>query len=341
MATRIAINGFGRIGRIVARNLFANPNFRNSIELVAVNDLGAPEELAFSFLYDSTHGKFPGKIETTADSFHINGKKVSCLKVANPSELPWKNLDVDVVLECTGRFTDKESASVHLKSGAKKVIISAPAKGVDLTVVMGVNHSKYDPSQHHVLSNASCTTNCLAPIAHVIHQKWGIKQGYMTTIHSFTSDQRILDNLHKDPRRARTASTNMIPTTTGAAKAVGEVIPELKGRLDGIAVRVPTPNVSLTDLVATVEKPVTRDELNKALFEASESTLKGILGFCKEPLVSSDFNGNILSSIVDAECTSVMSGPHGNLVKVCSWYDNETGFSNRMLDLVQLIGTKF
>jgi glyceraldehyde 3-phosphate dehydrogenase len=340
MAVKIAINGFGRIGRIVARNLFSSPQFKNNIQLVAVNDLGAPDELAFSFKHDSTHGKFAGPVESGSDFLSIDGQKIACLKISNPAELPWKQLGVDVVLECTGRFTDKESAQVHIKSGAKKVIVSAPAKGVDLTVVMGVNHTKYDSNAHHILSNASCTTNCLAPLAHVIHSKWGIKQGYMTTIHSYTSDQRILDNLHKDPRRARTAATNMIPTTTGAAKAVGEVIPELKGRLDGIAVRVPTPNVSLTDLVATVEKPLTKEELNKALQEASETSLKGILGFCKEPLVSSDFNGNTLSSIVDSECTSVMSGPHGHLVKVCSWYDNETGFSCRMLDLVNLIGSK-
>jgi glyceraldehyde 3-phosphate dehydrogenase len=340
MTTKIAINGFGRIGRIIARNLFTSPQLKNKIQLVAVNDLGAPSELAFSFQYDSTHGKFPTRVEATDDSLTIDGQKITCLKISNPAELPWKKLGIDVVLECTGRFTDKESAAVHLKNGAKKVIISAPAKGVDLTVVMGVNHNKYESQNHHVLSNASCTTNCLAPIAHVIHSKWGIQQGYMTTIHSFTSDQRILDNLHKDPRRARTASTNMIPTTTGAAKAVGEVIPELKGRLDGISIRVPTPNVSLTDLVATVAKPLTRDELNRALQEASETTLKGILGFSKEPLVSSDFNGSPLSSIVDAECTSVMSGPFGNTIKVCSWYDNETGFSCRMLDLVDYIGAK-
>lgn len=337
---KIAINGFGRIGRIVTRQLFLNPELSKKIELVALNDLGAPEELAFSFQYDSTHGKFPHPVEASKESISIAGRKIPCLKISNPTELPWKSLGVDVVLECTGRFTDKESASVHLKSGAKRVIVSAPAKGADLTVVMGVNHTQFDPNKHTVLSNASCTTNCLAPMAHVLHSKWGIKQGFMTTIHSYTSDQRILDNLHKDPRRARTAATNIIPTTTGAAKAVGEVIPELKGRLDGIAMRVPTPNVSLTDLVATLEKPATRDEINAALKEASETTLKGILGFCSDPLVSSDFNGNRLSSIIDAECTSIMSGPHGNLVKVCSWYDNETGFSCRMLDLVSYIGSR-
>ncbi len=337
---KIAINGFGRIGRIVTRQLFLNPEFSKKIELVALNDLGAPEELAFSFQYDSTHGKFPHPVEASKDAISIAGKKIPCLKIANPTELPWKSLGVDVVLECTGRFTDKEAAMVHLKSGAKRVIVSAPAKGADLTVVMGVNHTQYDPQKHVVLSNASCTTNCLAPMASVIHKKWGIKQGFMTTIHSYTSDQRILDNLHKDPRRARTAGTNIIPTTTGAAKAVGEVIPELKGRLDGISMRVPTPNVSLTDLVATLEKPATREEINATLKEASETSLKGIMGFCTEPLVSSDFNGNPLSSIIDADCTSAMSGPHGNLIKVCSWYDNETGFSCRMLDLVNYIGLK-
>ncbi len=340
---KIAINGFGRIGRVVARQLFSNPQLRKSLELVAVNDLAAPEDLAFSLKYDTTHGKLPFEVKHDAESITVDGQRFACLKVANPTELPWAKLGVDIVLECTGRYTDKESALAHKKAGAKKVIISAPAKGVDLTVVMGVNHTQYDPSKHEVLSNASCTTNCLAPIVHVLHQTFGVKYGFMTTIHSYTSDQRILDNIHKDPRRARTAAANMIPTTTGAAKAVGEVIPELKGKLDGFAVRVPTPNVSLTDFVAELNRDVTAEEVNAALTKASQEGLKGVLQMCNEPLVSSDFNGNPYSSIVDAECTKVTGSngaSKGPMVKVYAWYDNETGFSTRMLELAKLIADK-
>jgi glyceraldehyde 3-phosphate dehydrogenase len=338
---KIAINGFGRIGRIVARQLFSNPEYRKNLNLVAINDLATPQELAFSFKYDSTHGTFPTEVSSDAESMTVDGHKFHCLKVANPNELPWSKFGVDLVLDCTGRNTDKESASVHLKQGAKKVMISAPAKGIDLTVVMGVNHSLYDNSKHHILSNASCTTNCLAPVAHTLHKHFEIKHGYMTTIHSYTSDQRLIDNIHKDPRRARTAAANIIPSTTGAAKTVGEVIPSLKGKLDGIAVRVPTPNVSFTDFVCTVKKTTTAAEVNKVLQEACKGELKGFMDFSTLPLVSSDYNGNKFSSIVDAEQTSVHIAEDGEtMIKVCSWYDNETGFSCRMLDLAQLVASK-
>lgn len=341
---RIAINGFGRIGRVVARQLFTHPELADKLELVAVNDLGAPKDLAFSLQHDSTHGKLPFEVSYDEESISVDGKKFACLKIANPAELPWQKLGVDLVLECTGRYTNGKDAEAHIKAGARKVIISAPAKDIDLTVVMGVNDSEYKPEQHHILSNASCTTNCLAPVVHVLNKSFGIKYGLMTTIHSYTSDQRILDNLHKDPRRARTAATNMIPTTTGAAKAVGLVIPELNGKLDGLAVRVPTPNVSLTDFVAEVKEDVTAEQVNAALREAAEGPLKGILGFSTEPLVSSDYNGNRLSSIVDADCTTVTGNDgagKGSMVKIYSWYDNETGFSNRMLELAALVKSKF
>lgn len=340
---KIAINGFGRIGRVVARQLFTHPTLKNKLELVAVNDLSSPSDLAFSLQYDSTHGKLPFAVKSDAESITVGDHKFACLKVSNPSELPWAKLGVDLVLECTGRYVDKESASAHLKAGAKKVIISAPAKGVDLTVVMGVNHSKYNSSEHHILSNASCTTNCLAPVVDTLHKAFGVKYGLMTTIHSYTSDQRILDNIHKDPRRARTAATNIIPTTTGAATAVGEVIPELKGKLDGFSVRVPTPNVSLTDFVAELSREVTVDEVNNALVKASKENLKGVMDVSFEPLVSTDYNGNPFSSIIDAQCTKVtgnQGSSKGSMVKVYSWYDNETGFSTRMLELAALIAEK-
>jgi len=337
----IAINGFGRIGRIVARQLFANPELRKNLNLVAINDLATPGELAHSFKYDSTHGTYRLDVKSDAESITIDGHKFQCLKLSKPEELPWAKLGIDLVLDCTGRFTDKDSASVHLKQGAKKVIISAPAKGVDLTCVMGVNHTQYDNAKHHIVSNASCTTNCLAPIVHVLHNAFEVKHGFMTTIHSYTSDQRLIDNIHKDPRRARSAATNMIPTTTGAAKTVGEVIPALKGKLDGFSVRVPTPNVSLTDFVCTTKKKTTKEEVNKILQEAAQGPLKGILDFCSLPLVSSDYNGNKFSSIVDAEQTNVHVADDGEcMIKVCSWYDNETGFSCRMLEFANLIAAK-
>lgn len=338
--TKIAISGFGRIGRIVTRQLFSNPQFRKNLQLVAINDLAATKDLAFSLKHDSTHGKLSNTLEFTDDSMTLDGQKIKVFKQANPAELPWAELGVDIVFECTGFFTDKDKASLHLKAGAKKVIVSAPGKGVDGTFVMGVNHEKYDPKNHHVVSNASCTTNCLAPMAHVLHEKFGIVQGFMTTIHSYTSDQRLLDNIHKDPRRARTAAVNMIPTTTGAAKAVGEVIPELKGKLDGFSMRVPTPNVSFTDLVAQLKVETTIEEVNSALEKASkEGPLKGYLNVSHEPLVSSDYNGDSYSSTVDLQVTNVI-GNKGNFVKVGSWYDNETGFSSRMLDLAQHMAAK-
>jgi glyceraldehyde 3-phosphate dehydrogenase len=337
---KIAINGFGRIGRIVARQLYSNPAYQKNLELVAVNDLASAQELAFSLKYDSTHGKATFPIEAGSDTITIAGKPVKVLKEKDPSKLPWKQMGVDLVIESTGHYTDREGASLHLQAGAKKVIISAPAKGNDYTVVMGVNHKGLDLSKHHILSNASCTTNCLAPVVHVLHEKFGVKYGFMTTIHSYTSDQRILDNIHKDPRRARTAATNLIPTTTGAAKAVGEVIPALKGKLDGFSVRVPTPNVSLTDFVAELSKEVTVEEVNQALIAASQGALKGIMGVSNEPLVSSDYNGDSRSSIVDLDCTKVNGingSAKGTMVKIYAWYDNETGFSCRMLELSQLI----
>lgn len=340
---KIAINGFGRIGRIVARQLFTNPQYRKSLQLVAVNDLATPAELAFSMKYDSTHGKLPVSITSDSESITIDGQKIACIKQPDPNQLPWKNLGVDLVFECTGRYVDKESASAHFKAGAKKVIVSAPAKNMDLTVVMGVNHHLYDNAKHNILSNASCTTNCLAPVVHVLHKTFGVKSGLMTTVHSYTSDQRLLDNVHKDPRRARTAATNMIPTTTGAAKTVGEVIPELKGKLDGLSVRVPTVDVSFTDFVAEVSRPVSKQEVNAALKAAAQGELKGFLDFSEEPLVSGDYIGNTFSSIVDADLTHVIGADgdaKGNLVKVCAWYDNETGFSSRMLDLASLIASK-
>ena len=329
---KIGISGFGRIGRIITRQLYANPELRKKIQIVAVNDLGSSEEAAFSFKYDTVHGKFPYNVKSDAESITLDSDKIAYLKYSKPSDIPWGKYGVDVVFECTGHFVDKEGASGHLKGGAKKVVISAPGKNVDLTVVMGVNHKSYDPSKHTVLSNASCTTNCLAPIAHVLHSKFGIKQGMMTTIHSYTSDQRLIDASHKDPRRARAAALNMIPTTTGAAKSVGEVIPALKGKLDGFSVRVPTANVSLTDLVAELEKPATKEEINAVLTAAAEGELKGFLAVSNEPLVSQDYNGNAASSTVDLQSTMVI-GTSGNMIKVCSWYDNETGFSTRMLDL--------
>lgn len=337
---KIGITGFGRIGRIVARQLFLNPELRKHIQLAAINDLGDAKANAHSFKYDSTHGRFPMPVSHDAESITIDGQKIPFVKYADPKQIPWKALGVDVVLECTGRFVDREGAAQHMASGAKKVIISAPGKGVDLTVVMGVNHKNYDASKHHVLSNASCTTNCLAPLVHVLHTEFGLKHGFMTTVHSYTSDQRLLDNVHQDPRRARTAAVNMIPTTTGAAKTVGEVIPALKGKLDGLSFRVPTVDVSITDFVATLDRSVTKDEVNAALVKHSKGDLKGFLDVSNEPLVSSDYIGNTFSSIVDAELTHVIGGDgkSGPMVKVCSWYDNEVGFSARMLDLVRHIG---
>jgi len=333
MATRVGINGFGRIGRNVFRAACGDA----ALDLVAVNDITDAKTLAHLLKYDSVHGAFKGTVEAKDQSLVVNGKEIKVLASKDPATLPWKDLGVEVVVESTGRFTERASAAKHLEAGAKKVIISAPAKDEDITIVLGVNETRYDPAKHHVISNASCTTNCLAPVAKVLMQICGIKHGLMTTIHSYTNDQSILDLPHKDLRRARAAAMSMIPTSTGAAKAVGLVLPELKGKIHGLAIRVPTPNVSVVDLVAETEKPVTAEAVNAALRKAAEGELTGILGYTDEPLVSIDFNGNPLSSIVDGASTSVVDG---TLVKVLSWYDNEWGYSCRVRDLIKYIVTR-
>jgi len=330
MALRVAINGFGRIGRSVLRAAIQDQGF----EFVAINDLTDAKTLAHLLKYDSVHGIFPGEVSVDGDQIMVNGKGIKVLAVRNPAELPWKDMNVDIVLESTGLFTARDKAAQHLTAGAKKVIISAPATDPDLTVVLGVNDKEYDKTKHHIVSNASCTTNCLAPVAKVLQDSFGIEKGLVTTIHSYTNDQNILDLPHKDLRRARAAALSMIPTTTGAAKAVSLVLPELKGKLDGMAIRVPTANVSVVDLVCTLSKPADAKQINAALKAAAEGPLKGILGFCEEELVSIDFNGNPLSSIVDAPSTKVIEG---NMVKVLSWYDNETGFSNRVIGLMKIM----
>ncbi len=331
MGIKYAINGFGRIGRNIVRAGINNPEF----ELVAVNDLTDAKTLAHLLKHDSVHGSFPGNVEAAEGAILINGREIKVLAERDPSKLPWAALGVGVVLECTGLFTKKEKASLHLQAGAKKVIISAPADDADITLVMGVNHKKYDPSAHNVISNGSCTTNCLAPVAKVLLEKFGIVKGLMTSIHSYTNDQQILDLPHKDLRRARAACMSMIPTSTGAAKALALVIPELKGKLHGMAVRVPTPNVSLVDLNVELEKAVTADEVNAAFKAAADGELRGILGYTSEPLVSCDFNGVSNSSTVDLLSTMVLQD---KLVKVLSWYDNEMGFSYRMNDMLALVG---
>jgi len=330
MALRVAINGFGRIGRSVLRAAAKD----TAIEFVAINDLTDAKTLAHLLKYDSVHGMFPGEVSAEGDKIIVNGKAIKVLAVRNPSELPWKELKVDVVIESTGLFTSKEKASQHLTAGAAKVIISAPATDPDITIVLGVNDKQYDKSKHHIISNASCTTNCLAPVAKVLQDSFGIEKGLVTTVHSYTNDQSILDLPHKDLRRARAAALSMIPTTTGAAKAVSLVLPELKGKLDGMAIRVPTANVSVVDLVVTLSKPTDAAQVNAALKAAADGPLKGILGFTSEELVSVDFNGNPLSSIVDGPSTKVLGG---DMVKVISWYDNETGFSTRVVDLMKIL----
>jgi len=334
MAVKVGINGFGRIGR----NVFRAAIKKNAdLEIVALNDLTDAKTLAHLLKYDSTFGIFEGEVIAKEDSLVVNGKEVKIFKETDPAKLPWKELGVDIVIESTGRFTKKEDAIKHIEGGAKKVIISAPAKNEDITIVLGVNEDKYDPKNHHVISNASCTTNCLAPLAKVINDKFHIKQGMMTTVHSYTNDQRILDLPHSDLRRARSAAMSIIPTTTGAAKALHLVIPDLKGKLNGFSLRVPTPDVSIVDLVAEVETPVTVEEVNAALKEAAEGELKGILGYSEEPLVSMDYKGDPRSSIVDAQLTMVIEG---TLVKAVSWYDNEWGYSNRVVDLAEYIANK-
>lgn len=333
MAVKVGINGFGRIGRNVLRAALHNKN----IEIVAVNDLTDADMLAHLLKYDSVHGTLNEDVSVDGDALVVGGQKIKVLAERDPAQLGWGDLGVEVVVESTGRFTKRADAAKHLEAGAKKVVISAPAKEEDITIVMGVNEDKYDAANHHVISNASCTTNCLAPFAKVLNDKFGIKRGMMTTIHSYTNDQQILDLPHKDYRRARAAAESMIPTTTGAAKAVALVLPELKGKLNGGAVRVPTPNVSLVDLVAELDKDVTAEEVNAALKAASEDELKGILYYSELPLVSRDYNGSPASSTIDALSTMVMEG---NLVKVISWYDNETGYSHRVVDLVEYIAGK-
>jgi glyceraldehyde 3-phosphate dehydrogenase len=333
--TRIAINGFGRIGRCVARVLLAQD--WAGVELVAINDLTDAKTLAHLLEFDSVHGMLGTKVTAEGSALAVAGKQIPILAERDPAKLPWKAMNVDIVLECTGLFTTKEKAGAHLTAGAKRVIISAPGGAdVDATLCIGINHKTYDPAKHQVISNASCTTNCLAPVAKVLHDTFGIVKGHMVTVHSYTNDQQLLDLPHKDLRRARAAAMSMIPTSTGAAKAIGLVLPELKGKLDGTAIRVPTPNVSIVCLTAVLAKKTSRDEVNAALEAASKGELKGVLGYETRPLVSIDFTGNPLSSIVDAAQTQVMGD---DLVEVQSWYDNEWGFSNRMVDLVRHIAS--
>ena len=331
--TKIGINGFGRIGREVFRVAFNNPE----VEVVAVNDLTDSATLAHLLKYDSVHGTFPHDVSADGDCIVVDGKKVKVFASPDPAKIPWGEIGAEIVVESTGRFTEGPKAAAHLAAGAKKVIISAPAKQEDITIVMGVNQEKYDPAKHNIISNASCTTNCLAPFAKVLQNTFGIESGLMTTVHSYTNDQRILDLPHKDLRRARAAACSIIPTTTGAAKAVALVLPELKGKLNGFAMRVPTPNVSITDLTVVLQKDTTAEEINAALKGAAEGELKGIMGYNELPLVSRDYNGCPLSSIVDGLST-MMVGPR--MAKVVSWYDNEWGYSNRVVDLAIYIAKK-
>ncbi len=331
---RFAINGFGRIGRCILRA--ALERGEKAVEIVAINDIDEPATLAHLLKYDSVHGRFQGEVRATPKGIAVDGREIPVSAIKEPDRLPWKDLKVDAVLECSGRFTDRESAGKHMTAGARKVLISAPAKGQDLTICYGINHEQYDAAKHHVISNASCTTNCLAPVAKVLRESFGIERGLMTTVHSYTNDQRILDLPHKDLRRARAAAMSMIPTTTGAAKAVGEVIPSLKGKLTGMAVRVPTPNVSMVDLTATLSRKASAEEINAAMRKAAEGPLKGVLAFTDEPVVSIDFNHTPWSSTVDGGSTIVID----DLVKVIAWYDNEWGFSQRMVDVAKLIATK-
>ena len=333
MPIKVGINGFGRIGRNVVRAGFNNPN----VEFVAANDLTDTKTLAHLLKYDSILGQFKADVKVDGHNIEVNGKPIRVFATKDPGEIDWPSLGVDVVIESTGRFTEAADARKHLRGSVKKVIISAPAKNEDITIVLGVNDSAYDPAKHHIVSNASCTTNCLAPFVKVIHEKWGIDKGSMTTIHSYTNDQNVLDFPHKDLRRARAAALNMIPTTTGAAKAISLVMPELKGKLDGYAMRVPTPNVSVVDLVVLLKKDATAAEVNAALKEASEGSLKGILGYTTDPVVSTDMLHNSNSSIIDSDLTKVIGG---NLLKVVSWYDNEWGYSCRVVDMVTFMGKK-
>ena len=335
MTTRIGINGFGRIGRQTLKAMLER--HPRDLEVVALNDITDTRTNAHLLKYDSTYGHFPGEVEATADTLIVNGHKVKVISQRDPGQIPWGDLGVELVIESTGLFTDAEKAAAHLRGGAKKVIISAPAKGEDLTMVLGVNDDMYDPAKHNIISNASCTTNCLAPAAKVLNDNFGIERGLMNTIHSYTNDQRILDQVHKDLRRARTAGSNIIPTTTGAARALSLVIPELKGRFDGMSLRVPTITVSVVDFVATVRKGATKDAVNDAYKQAAAGSLKGILAYTEEPLVSSDFRGDAHSSIIDGLSTMVVGE---NMVKVIAWYDNEWGYSSRIADLAHFLAEK-
>ncbi|MEA3357845.1 MAG: type I glyceraldehyde-3-phosphate dehydrogenase [Thermodesulfobacteriota bacterium] len=331
MAVKVAVNGFGRIGRMAFRAAYE----RDDIEIVALNDLTDPHTLAHLLKYDSVHGTLKPEITADKDNIIIDGKNIKVTSEKDPNTLPWRDFGIDIVLECTGLFREKTQAIKHLNSGAKKVIISAPATNPDITVVIGVNHEQYNPQEHNIISNASCTTNSLAPMCKILLENFGIEKGFMTTVHSYTSDQRILDFPHSDLRRARAAALSMIPTTTGAAKAISLVIPELEGKIQGMSLRVPTPNVSVTDLVVQVSKPASAAEINKAFKEASEGNLKGILGYCDKPLVSTDFNGITESTIVDALSTMSVGD---DMVKILAWYDNEFGYANRLVDLAVYIG---
>lgn len=333
MAVKVAINGFGRIGRLVLRSVLNNPD----LQVVALNDLTDVETNTHLLKYDSVHGILQADVQTKPEAMVINGQEIKVFAAKDPATLPWKDLGVDIVVESTGKFTNRDDAAKHLTAGARKVIITAPAKNEDITVVLGVNEEKYNPGQHHIISNASCTTNCLAPVAKVVHTQYTILNGLMTTIHSYTNDQRVLDLAHKDLRRARAAAQSIIPTTTGAAKAVGLVLPDLKGKLNGLSMRVPTPNVSLVDLVCNVQKKTSVEELNGALKAAAAGPLQGIMGYSEEPLVSKDYNGDSRSGIVDALSTMVVDG---SLVKVVAWYDNEWGYSCRVRDLAIYVANK-
>lgn len=335
MVTKVGINGFGRIGRNTYRAALANN--RVDFQVVAINDLTTPAELAHLFKYDSVMGTFKGDVSATEDSIIIDGHKIRIFAEKDPANIPWKQVGAEVVIESTGFFTDADKAQKHIQAGAKKVIISAPAKGEDITLAIGINSNLYDPSKHHIISNASCTTNCLAPIGKVLQENFGLVSGLMTTIHSYTGDQRLLDAPHSDLRRARAAALNMIPTSTGAAKAIGLVLPELKGKLNGFAIRVPTPDVSVVDLTFISEKPMTVESVNSAFKRAAENELKGVLEYCEEPLVSGDFIGNPHSCIFDPALTQVTDK---NLAKVIGWYDNEWGYSSRLAELTQLVADK-
>lgn len=330
MPVRIAINGFGRIGRLVFRAGYKS----KEVEFAAINDLADAKTLAHLLKYDSTHGILDAEVKVENNAIIVDGKEIKTFSIREPESLPWKDLGVDVVLESTGKYTDKAGAGKHIEAGAKKVVISAPAKSPDVTFVLGVNQEVYDKTKHNIISMGSCTTNCLAPIVKILNQEFGVERGLMTTIHSYTNDQVVLDEPHKDLRRARAAALSMIPTTTGAARAIAEVIPEMKGKLDGLAIRVPTPNVSLVDFVATLSKSTNKNEINDKFREYAKGAMKGILACSEEELVSTDFNGNKYSSIVDMPNTTVLGG---NMVKILSWYDNEWGFSNRMLELLSFI----